>query len=227
MAMIVKTGFIVFLVLFELLAWQEASAPVPVAVENEPRHHVVLKNDSVMVIHMILPPGDRSLFHTHFHDRVAVDFSGGSVTQQKINEAEGPTSLSKPGRISVLTADTPYTHRVHNVGATAFEVLDVEFLERPQTPSPLAAATIAAENPSARVYSWVLAPGAISPMHTHVRPYVIVSATALNLKMTAPDGQSLSEELKPGDYHWVDSKVTHTLANVGTSEGQILEVELK
>jgi hypothetical protein len=33
--------------------------------------------------------------------------------------------------------------------------------------------------------------------------------------------------LKAGDFHWVDSKVTHTLANDGAAEGQIVELELK
>jgi mannose-6-phosphate isomerase-like protein (cupin superfamily) len=45
--------------------------------------------------------------------------------------------------------------------------------------------------------------------------------------MTAPDGQSLTHEIKPGDFHWVTTKVTHTLANAGTGEGQIIEIELK
>jgi len=64
-------------------------------------------------------------------------------------------------------------------------------------------------------------------MHIHVRPYLIVSATAFKPKMTAPDGQSLTPDLKPGDFHWVDTKVTHALGNVDSAEGQILEMELK
>jgi quercetin dioxygenase-like cupin family protein len=105
--------------------------------------------------------------------------------------------------------------------------LDVELLVRPQSPSPVTAATVAAENPSARIYNWVLAPGATSAMHTHVRPYLVVAASAFTLKMTAPDGQSITHEIKRGDFHWVDTKVTHTLANAGSSEGQIVEIELK
>jgi quercetin dioxygenase-like cupin family protein len=231
--MIAKTCFILFFFLFEIFVSQEVSAPAPVAVENEPLHHVVLKNDSVMVIHLTLPAGERTLYHTHVHDRVAIELFGGSITQQKFGDPEGPSSLSKPGHLSLLTADSPFTHRVHNVGSTPFEVIDVEILQRPQIPSPATAAKIAGENPvagenpSARVYNWVLAPGTTSPVHTHERPYLIVSATALNLKMTAPDGQSLAESLKPGDFHWVNTKVTHTLGNAGSSEGQILEVELK
>jgi mannose-6-phosphate isomerase-like protein (cupin superfamily) len=49
----------------------------------------------------------------------------------------------------------------------------------------------------------------------------------LHLKLIAPDGKSRSEDIKPGDFHWMDAKVTHALANEGTSEGQIVEIEMK
>jgi len=222
----VKT-YLAALFCFSLLfSAQEAMAPVPV--EKEPLHHVVLKNESVVVIHLTLPAGERTLYHTHAHDRVAINLSSTAITQQKWNEAEGSASSSAPGNFSAMTLEgSSYTHRVHNVGAVAYDVLDVELLERPRTPSPVAAAAVAAENPSARIYNWVLAPGATSAVHTHVRPYLIVAATGLLLKMTAPDGQTSTHEIKRGDFHWLDTKVTHTLANVGTAEGQILEIELK
>jgi mannose-6-phosphate isomerase-like protein (cupin superfamily) len=54
-----------------------------------------------------------------------------------------------------------------------------------------------------------------------------VSVTGFTLKMTSPEGQALTHEIKPGDFHWVDAKVTHTLANAGGGAGQILEIELK
>ena len=207
-------------------AAQEASAPVPV--ENEPLHHVVLKNDSVVVIHLTLPPGERTLYHTHTHDRVAIPLSTTSITQEVLNEKESAPSPSEAGTFSAITlAGSSYTHRVHNVGSVPYDVLDVELQERPRTPSPPAAAAVAAENPSSRIYNWVLAPGATSAMHTHVRPYLIVATTGFTLKMTAPDGQALTHDVKRGDFHWVDAKVTHTLANAGTAEGQIVEVELK
>ena len=77
------------------------------------------------------------------------------------------------------------------------------------------------------MYNWVLAPGATSAMHTHKRPYLIVAATPLHLKMTAPGGRSFMETLKAGDFHWVDFKVMHTLTNEGEAKGQIVEIELK
>jgi mannose-6-phosphate isomerase-like protein (cupin superfamily) len=64
-------------------------------------------------------------------------------------------------------------------------------------------------------------------MHAHVRPYLILATTDLTLKMTAPDGQTSTHEVKRGEFHWVDAKVTHSLANTGNKDGQIVEIELK
>jgi len=199
----------------------------PVPVEEEPHHHVVLKNDYVLVMHVTLAPGESTLFHTHWHDRAAIQLTDATITQQKPDESEGAREPRKPGDVSASAFNGPYTHRVHNVGPSVFEVLDVELLERPKEPGSKPVAAVEAENPSARVYKWTLAPGTTSAMHTHERPYLIVSATPLVLKMTDPEGKSFTHEVKPGDIHWVDAKVTHTLANEGTEPGQIVEIELK
>lgn len=200
----------------------------PVPVEEEPHHHVVLKNDSVMVLRVKVLPGESTVFHTHSHDRMAVLLADTTITEQKPGEAEGQPTAKHPGDVSAMTAtNEPFTHRVHNVGAAEFEVLDVELLQRPAQPSETAAAKIEAENPSARLYKWTLAPGATTVMHTHERPYLIISATPLVLKMTGPDGKSLTHEVTAGDFHWIDAKVTHSLANAGTTPGTIVEIELK
>jgi quercetin dioxygenase-like cupin family protein len=78
-----------------------------------------------------------------------------------------------------------------------------------------------------RAYRWELAPGQSSPQHTHERPYLIVSATPMDLQMAGPDGQSNGHAVKAGDMHWVDEKVTHSLTNGGGEKGVIVEIELK
>jgi len=200
----------------------------PVPVDQEPHHHVVLKNDSVLVMHVTIPEGQRTLYHIHAHDRVAVELTNSNISQQNLNEPEGPSTPTKPGDLSAPALGTaPVIHRVHNFGPGTFEVLDVEFFQRPLQPSPSEAGPVAIENPSARVYRWTLAPGATSTMHTHTRPYLIVAVTKMPLKMTSPDGQSSSHEVQPGDFHWIDSNVTHSLTNGGPTDGQIVEIELK
>jgi quercetin dioxygenase-like cupin family protein len=213
-------------VILTLFTAQESSAPVPV--EQEPHHQLVLKNDSLHVLRVTLQPGERSLYHIHSVDDVAVWLGHSRAAQQLPGEPEGAPVEQKPGNISLRTLhETPFTHRVHNVGPGLFDVLDVELLQRPDHPSAAVAGPVAGENPSARVYKWTLAPGGGTPMHTHERPYLIVAVTGFPLKMTAPDGQSSTHEVKPGDFHWVSTKVAHSLANAGNEEGQIVEIELK
>jgi len=207
---------------------QQAPAQTAVPVEEEPHHHVVLKNDSVLVTHVVIPPGEATLYHTHSYDRAAVHLTNNMITLQQMGQAESEQMPAKAGEISASTRKgDPLTHRVRNAGPGPFEVIDVEFLQRPAQASAAVAAKVAAENPSARVYNWVLAPGASSAQHTHERPYLIISVTPMQLKMTGADGKSSAHEVKAGDFHWVDSKVTHTLANGGANEGQIVELELK
>lgn len=216
------------LFLLTLFAAQETSAPAPVPVEQEPHHHLLLKNDNLLVLRVTLQPGEWSEYHIHSVDDVAVWIGKSSASQQLPNQPESAPVEQIPGNISLRTLqETPFTHRVHNLGPGIFDVLDVELLQRPEHPSVGTAGPVAGENPSARVYKWKIAPGSVTPMHTHDRPYLIVGATGFNLKMTAPDGQSSTHEIKPGDFHWVKTKVTHTLANAGTGEGQIIEIELK
>jgi quercetin dioxygenase-like cupin family protein len=214
-------------VLLVLLAGTGAAQDGPVPVEQEPHHHVVLKNDSILVMHVVLPASETTLFHTHTRDRVSVALTSTNLAQQKLNEPEAKPGVTHPGDISAIPNDGPYTHRLHNLGPATFEVIDVEFFQRPEHPLELAAAAVAAENASARVYNWTLAPGATTALHTHERPYLILAVTPLQLKMTGPDGASMTHEVKAGDFHWVDAKVAHSLANAGTAEGQIVEIELK
>jgi quercetin dioxygenase-like cupin family protein len=203
-------------------------AQTPVPVEQESHHHVVWKNEFVEVIHVVLPAGESTLFHTHSRDRVAVDLTSTTLSFQTLNEREGQPEPSIPGDISArANADAPYTHRLRNLGTKTFEVIDVEFLQRPEHPSEKAAATVVAENPSARVYKWSLAAGGATPAHSHENPYVLLAVTSLQLKTTPADGSSSIEEVKAGDCRWVNTKAVHTLKNAGSAEGQIVEIEMK
>jgi quercetin dioxygenase-like cupin family protein len=199
----------------------------PVATDEEPHHHVLFKNEFVIVIRATLQPGESTLYHTHSHDSADVELVASTTTEQLFGKDEGPAETSLPGEVSADSLKEPITHRVRNVGIGPMDIFHVEFLQRPAQPSARVAAPVAAENASARVYNWVLSPGTTAPMHTHERPYLIIARTGVGLKMTAPDGRSLSEDVKPADFHWVEAKVTHALSNQGVAEGQIVEIELK
>jgi quercetin dioxygenase-like cupin family protein len=218
------------IVLAACIVWcvSVAAQSKPVPVVQEPYHHVKLQNDDIVVIRAILPPGESTGYHIHSCDRTGVELSTNTTTGQKFGEAEGKPQPAVPGDVfSDSCTSEPLTHRVHNVGNTTMDVIDIELLHRPTQPSASVAGPVALENPSVRVYKWVIAPGAVTAMHTHTRPYLIVAATPIQLKMTAPDGQFRAEQVKAGDFHWVTVPVTHSLANEGSAEGQIVEFELK
>ena len=66
-----------------------------------------------------------------------------------------------------------------------------------------------------RIYRYDLGPGAASAQHAHSRPYLLVAATDIDLRMTSPGGTGMEHLVKAGDMHWVETAVTHTLMNRG------------
>jgi quercetin dioxygenase-like cupin family protein len=211
-------------VLIAMGSAQDAAVPV----EVEPNHKTVFENPYVQAFRVTLPPGQSTRMHTHAHDDAAIRLSHATITQESPGQPVSAREETSPGLVSARDNETKnLTHRVNNVGETPFDVIDVQVLERPPGDAAPAMASPAAENPRMRVYRYELPAGAASPQHTHVRPYLIVAATAMDLRMTSPDGAVMEHAVRAGDMHWVESGVTHTLANGGTEKGVMVEVELK
>ena len=102
----------------------------PLAVEDEPHHHLVYENQYLRMLEVRLAPGETTEFHTHSHDNLAVRLSEAVVTRQDQGKDWVPASKVVPGEVSLTKgAESPYTHRVKNVGETPFRVIDVELLQ--------------------------------------------------------------------------------------------------
>ena len=69
-----------------VLSTPVAAQPSPVPLEEEPHHHLVLKNESVIVVRVKLLPGESTLFHTHLYDRITVDLTDTTITRQKFGD---------------------------------------------------------------------------------------------------------------------------------------------
>lgn len=199
-----------------------------VPVEQEPQHKTFFKNDYLQAFRVKLQPGQVSLMHRHEHDDSAVRLSNNTSTSENLGEAEGPPQDAVVGFVSARDNETqPTIHRVRNVGKTVFDVIDVQILARPPGPASDPITTPVAENPKMRMYRYELAPGASAPAHRHARPYALVAATPMSLRTTAADGSATDNELDAGDLHWVDTAVSHTYTNRGTTPGVLVEFELK
>jgi quercetin dioxygenase-like cupin family protein len=211
-----------------LLAMPSPPQDAVVPVEDEPNHKTVFKNDYVQAFRVTLEPGQSTRMHVHAHDDAAVRLSSSTTTQQTLGQPVSKAEDASPGTVSARNNEPKaLTHRVNNVGTTVFDVIDVQVLQRPPGPEAPAIGPVAAENPRLRVYRYELPPGGASPQHTHSRPYVIIAATPMNLRMTSPDGRAMEHSIQAGDLHWVDSSVTHTLVNAGAEKAVLVEIELK
>jgi quercetin dioxygenase-like cupin family protein len=104
------------------------TATDPVAVEQEPHHHVIFENQYVRVLEVVVDPGDTTLFHKHSLDNVAVQLNDAVIKRQFPGEDWVATPAKEGSAGFVAGTKTPYVHRISNTGATVFHVLDVEIL---------------------------------------------------------------------------------------------------
>lgn len=214
--------------LVALLTVTSAVRDGAVPVEKEPDHRTVLKNDYVQVFRVTLEPGKSTGMHVHAHDDAAVRLSTATVEADTPSTPPGAPETRPAGSVSARNNEPKaLVHRVRNVGTTVFDVLDVQILKRPAGPEAPPIAAPDAENPRMRVYRYELAPGASSAPHTHARPYLLVAATGMTLRMSGPGGTASTHPVKTGDLHWVEAAVTHTLVNAGQDKGILVEFELK
>lgn len=211
-----------------LFAAVGAAQPSAVPVEDEPHHKTVFKNAYMKAFRVTLEPGKTSLMHIHAHDDAAVRLSNATVAADSPGQPLGPPEPVTPGFVTARDNEPkPTIHRVHNIGTTLFDVVDVEVLGRPPGPVAQPLSKPAAENPKMRVYRYELAPAASTSPHVHTRPYLLVAATDVNLRISSPDGQSVERPLKTGDMQWVETAITHSLTNQGAAIGILVEFELK
>jgi len=106
----------------------QGTATDPVAVEQEPHHHVIFENQYVRVLDVVLRPGETSLFHRHSLDNVPIQLSDATMKRQSPGE-HWAASPAKAGSVGFIGGTkSPYIHRISNTGTTEFHVLDIEIL---------------------------------------------------------------------------------------------------
>ena len=216
------------ILLLSLLSMVAMAQEKAVPSDQDPMHKTVFQNSYVIVLRVTLGEGQSTGWHTHSRDAMAVRLSTAKTKMQNLGQDKGQIVDHYPGEVSANDyVKSPLTHKVSNAGETTFDVFDVEAFKKFEGPHGNAIGPVAAENATMRAYKYELAPGQSSPEHTHERPYQIVAATPMQLKMTGPDGQAMEHHVDTGDLHWIDQKVTHTLTNSGQEKGVIVEIEWK
>src|SRR5215831_13014673 len=200
----VRSALSVAMIALISLAAQQARTidPNAIPVDKEPQHHLVFANDFVHVVDARLPPGYKSLNHTHALDNVTVTISPGSTD---------PQALARIGRAGFSRGG--YSHTVTNSGSIELRFINVELL---RADSPVSAAfpdqpqhKLEIENERVRVYRIKLAPGESLPAHRHSSGWIAV---------TVAGGAG------PGSFNWYASGAANSLT-AGSSGLEVVELE--
>jgi quercetin dioxygenase-like cupin family protein len=108
---------------------KEPLAGEAIAVEKEPHHHVLFRNQYVCVLDVQIPPGESLLFHKHSYDNLSIRLSGGLIqNQMEGSDWPGPSGVIPGAVVFAEASKKPYTHRVKNLGTSVYHVIDVELL---------------------------------------------------------------------------------------------------
>ena len=213
------------LLMLGLLNWR-VIGQTPVPVSQEPDHHLKFENGYIRVYDVVVPPGASTLFHLHSLDYFFVNFEDADLKSQALGQPEQDLIL-KSGEVRYIPG--PLTHRVRNVGTSAFHNLTVELL------SPLAARSTPAlplgkhqslvlENARIRVVQTLLQPGESTGVHSHPQHSFIVVVGDGTVEGLVPGGDKSGESGRDG---WHDNPLTHDLKNTGRVAVRVVEVEMK
>ncbi len=202
-------------------------SPVPVA--SEPRHHLKFENEYVRVFDVVVPPGDRTLFHTHSNDYAFVGIGPATLKAEVMGAA--PTDLILKDGEARFTKG-PITHRVTNIAGTPFRNITIEVLK---SPGPAGAAapdnspghSVVLDNDRIRIERLILEPGQSTNTHTHNLSALSVFLTRAKVRIESPGAKPQTIEYIPGDFRWRAAPVTHSIKNIGSTRFEAVGVDWK
>lgn len=215
------------------------AAQVPLT--KEPRHRVTFESAQMRIFDVNIPPGDKTLDHRHDRDIVTVSMAGG--TEIRIQNTEQPWTTRAPRPLGDATvaeyAGKPGSHKVENIGTSAYQLFAVENLKAGGWTTTSAATGLATklmtEARSFRIYDVRLAQQASQTSHTHAVPTVAVLVAGkvmsdgpdTHAKANAPAAVGLRQLDQPGQWLLIPQGDTHHVVRLGTADARLLEIEIR
>jgi quercetin dioxygenase-like cupin family protein len=225
--------------LFAVAASAIVAAQVPL--DKEPRHRVTFANAQLRILDVNIPPGDTSLDHQHDRDIVTVSMTGGTDT--RIQTAGQPWTTRAPRPLGDATvaeyAGKPGSHKVENIGKSAYQLFAVENLRATGwSTAPAAsgyATKLATESRAFRIYDVRLARETSQTSHTHAVPTVaiLISGKVMSdgpdthAKTNAPAAVGLKQLDQPGQWVLIPQGDTHHVVRLGPTDARVIEVEVR
>ncbi len=223
-----------------------AQGPATITMDEEPHHHLALKNDLVKVYEVELPPRDSFLLHSHDTDDVSIVIGDAATVNATPGKAD-VLSLSKDGEVRYSLKGR--VHLVRNIGQTPYRFVAIDLL-RTQTGARNLCGTQIPNRPSncpSVPASAANAPRVDQPQYetdqtqvtlTRIRPQQSATfgdSDRDNLVVTIDEsavagaaGNGLTKALHPGDFVWVGhGETAQILKNNSDKEVRVVTVALK
>src|SRR5512139_3314313 len=81
----------------------------------DPKHKTVFRNDCLLVMHVVLKPGESTDAHTHSRDAISVEMAKAQIRVQEPGKKPGGPRQVLPGEVVANDySRRPFTHKVTN-----------------------------------------------------------------------------------------------------------------
>jgi hypothetical protein len=212
-------------------AAQDEGPPVPV--EKAAYHVPVFHNEHLTLLRVNIPPKRSVGYHIHSSDQISVLVEEADQSGQVLGEQPTPPRRNTRGNVTFTAySKKSMTHRVNNVGTTAFHNIVIA-LNSPQ-PKGLAPAardvpgyTQLFDNERARAWRLVLEPGQSAAAITQNAPGLRVIIDGGEIAESVAGEGERGKMLRLGDFYWQEGGTTRAVRNIGTTRIELVEIELK
>jgi hypothetical protein len=212
-------------------AAQDEGPPVPV---DKAAYHVpVFRNEYLTLLRVNIPSQRSAGYHIHSKDQISVLIEEADQSGQVLGEQPTPPRRTPRGNVTFTAySKKSMTHRVNNVGPTAFHNIVIALADGPGgrfSPAAREGAgyTQLFDNERARAWRLVLEPGQAAAAITQNAPglRVIIDGGEIAESVSGEGDRGMA--LRLGDFYWQEPGVTRAVRNIGTTRIQLVEIELK
>lgn len=212
-------------------AAQEEGPPVPV--EKAAYHVPVFSNQFLSVLRVNIPSQRSAGYHIHSLDQISILIEEADQTAQVLGEQPTLPRRNQRGNVTYTAySKKALTHRVNNVGPTAFHNIVITLPEAQPAHFTPAARDVAGytqvlDNERVRGWRLMLEPGQSAGVITQHAPGLRVIVQGGEIIESVPGEGERGMLLRLGDFYWQEPGAKRAVRNVGTSRIEAVEIELK
>jgi hypothetical protein len=201
---------------------------------REPHHFVKLDNKYARVLDVTVEPFSGTLYHIHENPYFWISIGPATLRGQSLGAKEIIN-------IEPVDAEVRYspalTHRVGNIGSTAFRNITVQIQARDDVsaeksfqaaPRPTGyQAKPVLDNALVYIERLILEPGQSTGRYTLPRSGMFIAARDAVISVERPGSPAHRMEIKSGEFEWHTGPTTHTITNVGKTRFEAIEAVWK